>query len=186
MYIDTVNLPAQLKPLAGAFKTIRVESAQAVTQHADDGTWSGGTRRILSAVELASGRAVPITDTFSAPWSPDRRSREVALKPGFALMSGGHFCGKLASPTLYVHPQDLAPLLPAPAAPLSSDENVWLYCTCTLKAFARRDEAGRYGLTGAQIMDARQSLFAKGYLSANGAATTAGRNACPASLPSRW
>lgn len=180
MYIDTKDLPTQLRPLAGAAKTIIVEARATETQHATEGTWSGGTRELLAAVELETGRAVSITDTFSAPWDTGRQARTIALKPGFALLRTGHFCGKESRPQLIVHPSDLAPLLPAPEfEPLSKPEIIWLECVCSLKSFARRGEAMRYGLTEQQINEARQSLFNRGYLNAVGAATTKGRNARP-------
>jgi hypothetical protein len=187
MYIDTKDLPRQLQPLAGAFRAIQVEGRETSTMHADAGTWSGGTRKILSAVELETGRAVSITDTLSAPWNAGRTSREIALKPGFAILETGHLCGNPSQPRLFVHPQDLAPLLPAPeAAPLTEPERIWLYCVCCYISRARVEEAKRYRLTDAQINEARQSLFNRGYLSAAGAATTKGKNARPTDLPPCW
>ena len=187
MYVDTKNLPFQLQKLAGSFKAIQVEAVESVTKHADDGTWSGGSRTILCAVELATGRAVSITDTFNPPWSAQRTHGEIPLRSGFAILSTGYFRGKTAMPYLYVHASDIAPLLPVPDTnPLTADESIWLYCACALKSFARADEAKRHGLTDDRIAAARQSLTLRGHLSANGAATTQGRNARPDRLPSRW
>jgi len=164
MYIDTKDLPRQLQALAGAFRTVQVEGHETTTMHADAGTWSGGTRKILSAVELETGRAVSITDTFSAPWSADRASREITLKSGFGILETGHFCGKPSQPRLIVHPQDLAPLLPAPEADLTPDEQVWLHCVCSLISSYRRQEAQSHGMTEARILVARQGLFNRGML----------------------
>jgi hypothetical protein len=187
MYVDTKNLPLHLQALAGSFKSVQVDAVESVTKHADDCTWSGGSRTMLSAVELSTGRAVSIVDTFKPPWDRSRTHGEIPLRPGFAILSGGHFCGKPSMPHLYVHAADLAPLLPTPDVnPLTADENVWLYCVCGLKSFARADEAKSYGLTDERIAAARQSLTARGHLSANGAATTQGKNARPERLPNRW
>ena len=114
MYLDRKDLPPQLRSLGNRIKVVLTPT---VAMPADAGTWSGGTREVYSALELATGSVVSITDTFSAPWDARRQSREITLKPGYAILVTGSFCGKPAVPYLYCHPESAALALPPPPAP---------------------------------------------------------------------
>lgn len=167
MYLERKDLPPHLQHLHSTGK-IRVEVTDSVTIHADAGTWSGGTREIYTAVELATGRAVSITDTFSAPWSSERTSKQILLKPGYAIAKTGSWCGKSAGLTLFMMADNAAPLLPAPAQ-LTPDEQHVIDETCRLKS-------GYRVFTPAQ-QACKPGLIARGFLTKQGAVTVKGRNA---------
>lgn len=187
VYLEPSDLPAQLRHLHTKGH-IRVLVGESMSIPSDAGTWSGGTRQVFSAVELASGRTVSITDTFSAPWDGSRVDRHIALKPGFAIVETGSFCGKPAGLHLYIHPADAAPLLPAPPVALSAHGKVLLHFTCALKSSYRAEECARYGMGVAEMAAAREELQRAGYLDARGSVTVKGRNARPhtSDLPRRY
>lgn len=186
VYLEPSDLPPQLRHLHTKGH-IRVDPCATMTIPSDAGTWSGGTREVFSAVELQTGRTVSITDTFSAPWDGSRVSREIALRPGFAIVETGSFCGKPAGLHLYIHPADAAPLLPAPPVALSAHAKVLLHFTCSLKSSYRAEECARYGMGVAEMAAAREELQRVGYVDARGAVTVKGRNARPhtSDLPKR-
>lgn len=173
MYLEKSDLPQQLRHLVTPGH-IRVTLTETVSIPADAGTWSGGTRQLFSAVELATGRAVSITDTFSAPWDGGRTARTIALKPGYAVVEMGSFCGKPAGLHLYALPQDFAPLLPAPV-PLTREQWQVLDVICGLKSAYRADEYRRLGLSDVEHIKAY--LQGLGMLDSRGAVTVKGRNA---------
>lgn len=179
IYLDAAGLPTSLKHLKKAV----VYLVEEVTIPADAGTWSGGTRSIYEALELATGRTASITDTFSAPWSSDRNARTIKLKPGYAILETGTFCGKPATPTIYCLPSEVFAALPAPASDLSYADKAVLYATKTLKSAYRKDELKSLGLTEHQINEAKARMQGLGYLDSRGAITAQGRNAAPDSLP---
>lgn len=186
VYLEPSDLPAQIRHLHSKGH-IRVEPILQIAIPADAGTWSGGTRRVFSAVELATGRTVSITDTFSAPWDARRTCQTINLKPGYAIVETGSFCGKPAGLHLYIHPADAAPMLPAPPVALSDHGKVLLHFTCSLKSAYRADECARYGMGAAEIAAAKAELQRAGYVDARGAVTVKGRNARPrdSDLPKR-
>lgn len=178
IYADTKTLPPQLQRLFNG-KMVRIEVTEEVHIPADAGTWSGGTRSLYDAVELASGRSESITDHWSPPWFSCRKDKAIHLKAGYAIVHYRTFCGKSLSPRIYIHPDSAAPLLPAPGPTLSDDELQVLDVTCGYKSFARAEELIRRGLSLARIDLAKRSLKSMGYLNAMGAVTTKGRNARP-------
>lgn len=94
------------------------------------------------------------------------------LKPGeMILVTNTH--PKMAE--LYAHPDDMnKALLDEPdKSELSPEEIMQLVITKGLKAFARKEEAMRYGL---KFDDVKQSLIKKGYLMKNGAINKKGKN----------
>lgn len=175
VYLDKHDLPPCLQHLHREGRTQAVLT-ETMSIPADAGTWSGGTREVYEAVELASGRIVSITDTFSAPWDTSRRHREVALKPGYAILQTGSFCGKPGNVYLYVHPESAMLRLPAPAS-LSQVETKVLDVHCSLISSARAEELRRAGITAEQAETARLALVAQGYLKPRGGVTTKGKNA---------
>lgn len=177
VYLGKAELPAHLHHLLGSKQMLTVHLGESVTMPFDAGTWSGGTREIYSAVELASGRAVSITDTLSAPWDAGRRNRQIALKPGYAVAVTGSFCGKPATTSLYCLPCDVAPMLPAPAPALDFHCLVVLDACSGLISSARKDEYRRQGLSDAEVAAATATLVTMGYLKPRGGVTVAGMNA---------
>ena len=175
VYLDKHDLPPCMQHLHREGRTQAVLT-QTMSIPADAGTWSGGTRAIYEAVELATGRIVSITDTFSAPWDTSRRHREITLKPGFAILQSGTFCGKPGNVYLYVHPDSAMLRLPAPTE-LGPTLAKVLDVHSSLISSARADELRRAGITAEQAETARLALVAQGYLKPRGGVTTKGKNA---------
>jgi hypothetical protein len=162
-----------------------------VTVPAEAGLWSGGSRDTYRLVEMATGREIPASDNMSAPWNRGRVDRKIVLEPGYVVIEHTIFCGKDLGLTFYVHPDNAAKLLPAPAAPLDRVEKMVLSATCGLKSSymgkdryeMTRDNA-RWSKDGLEQFPSRAdwdraktSLIAKGLLNKAGAVTVAGRNA---------
>lgn len=175
MYLEKSDLPQQLRHLVPP-GLIRLEPCEQMTIPADAGIWSGGTRQLFSAIELSTGKAVSITDTFSAPWDAGRTSKSIKLKPGYAIVELGSFCGKSAGLKIYALPGDLAPLLPAPAE-LERVEWEVLDVICGLKSGYRAEEYARRKLPDVVVTQAKLSLQSRGMLDSRGAVTVKGRNA---------
>lgn len=74
--------------------------------------WDGGSRSSYVAVDLATCRSTgaPQYDPpqFGGPSTP-----HVELPLGVAIVKGGISCGKPATAVIYIHPDNLARLLPA-------------------------------------------------------------------------
>jgi len=71
--------------------------------------WDGGSRRVLSYISILTGKcesSIPTAGPFGGG-----EVRDVPMKEGFAILDCGTFCGKPATPHLYVHPDDLADIL---------------------------------------------------------------------------
>lgn len=175
VYLDKHDLPPCLQHLHREGRTVAV-LGETVTIPADAGTWSGGTQENYAALELATGRIVSITDTFSAPWDARRTTRTVALKPGYAILQTGTFCGKPGTVYLYVHPDSTMLRLPAPVE-LDAVQSKVLDVHSSLISSARADELRRAGITPEQAETARLALVAQGYLKPRGGVTTKGKNA---------
>ena len=79
--------------------------------------WSGGSRSVYSAVDLATGQIKTATHTSNPPpWANPYEGQQLEIPRGIAIVSHGTFCGKPATPIIYAHPDDMARLLPAPSA----------------------------------------------------------------------
>jgi hypothetical protein len=127
---------------------------------------------------------------MTAPWG-DRKDRKIDLKPGYLVICHTIFCGKDLGLTFFVHPDNAAKLLPAPAAELTRAEKLVLEASCSLKAsYMGRDryemmrENARYSADGiaqfptrAEWDQAKTDLIGKGLLNKAGAVTVAGKNA---------
>ena len=176
MLLDSRTVPSHL--LAGyRGKSVTVEVCDTVSIPADAGTWSGGSRELYTAVRLCDGERQSITDTFSPPWDASRRNQLVTLKPGFAILETGTFCGKDSGLRFYVHPNDAAPLLPAPSAAISDNAKRVLNVICAYISSARNDEYRYLKLSASDVETAKAELFAVGFIDKRGAATIAGKNA---------
>lgn len=188
IYLDPAMVPAQLR--AGyTGKKFKAIVTTEVTIPSDAGLWSGGTRDTYQFVLLSTGTAVAASDNMSSPWNPSRRDQQITLLPGTAIVEHSLFCGKDMGLTFYVHPDNAAKLLPAPAAALSDHESIVLNATCSYKSsYNGRDrydmakgysygESSEYFPTRAQWDHAKNELIVKGLLTKNGAVTPQGRNA---------
>jgi len=145
--------------------------------------WAGGSRDSYVAIDLATGRALPIpqngTPFDGGPIRPDG----VAVPPGYAIVKHSVFCGKDVGITFYVHPSAAARFLPAPVditddARLVLNYTAQLVISCGGETNIRFREAARdKGITRQQWDDAQQALKTRGMLNKAGAITNAGRNA---------
>jgi len=195
IYLDAAMIPAQLRGgyTGKKFKAVVVTQ---VTIPSDAGLWSGGTRNTFRFVQLATGDAIAASDNMSAPWDSSRKDQHITLKPGFAVVEHSLFCGKDMGLTFYVHPDNAAALLPAPAPELSEHESIVLSATCSFKSSYngqdrytmaktqaeypwRRDDSTPQFPTREQWQAAKDSLISKGLLNKAGAVTPKGRNARP-------
>lgn len=178
IYLERAQVPPHL---LGAYRgtSIRVYLCETLTIPATAGTWSDGTRAIYEALRLQDGARQSIVDTFSSPWDADRVNRIVTLKPGFAILETGSFCGKDAGLTFHMLPTDAAPLLPPPAPELTREERALLMVTHDLISSARDDELRRSGLpnrASPAMTAAKITLQSLGLLATNGSITPKGRN----------
>jgi len=189
IYLEPALVPAALR---GGYtgKKFKVVVHPEVSIPRDAGLWSGGTREHYSAIRLDTGVQVPLAGQQASPWAESRQTDTfVTLSPGIAVVKHSIFCGKDMGLTFYVHPDNAAKLLPAPAAPLNDHEQIVLNATCAYKSsYGGRDryemakgdnygEASIYFPTRVEWQQAKESLIGKGLLNKAGAVTPAGRNA---------
>lgn len=108
-----------------------------------------------------------------------KNGMNITLKHGEMIMIVNSY-PKLAE--LYVHPDDVKPLLDAPttSSDMSADEVFSLYITNSLKSNYRVDTAMNYGV---DFFSAVKLLKSKKMLSSNGAITTQGKNFLASYLP---
>lgn len=88
-----------------------ITPARSVTLH--DLNWAGGTRNQYRTCTL-DGRGIGGSERYAlmAPWENPAEGVDLALPQGFIVVMHGVFMGKETGVTLYVHPDDLARLLP--------------------------------------------------------------------------
>lgn len=171
----------------------RAESCTEVTIPMDAGLWSGGSRETYRHVRLSDGAMVDAVNHNEAPWG-NRKERTIKLEPGFCVVKHIIFCGKDLGLAFYVHPDDVAKILPAPSVDLTENEKTVLWATCSFKSsyggrdryeMARENKSPYWQKDAPKFMSrdewnaAKASLVASGHLSANGAITPKGRNAAP-------
>jgi hypothetical protein len=176
MYLEANQVPAYLK---GSYsgKSFQAEPAETVTIPSYAGLWDGGSRTTYSAIELATGRTVPVSDNMSAPWSEKRQDVTVPLKSGFAIVKHSIFCGKDMGLTFLVHPSDIVKLIPEQSKDdLSAKEIKALAIIRGIKSSYRADEYRRQGITEAEVLAIKEKLTGLGYLNKAGAITVSGRN----------
>ncbi len=175
IHLNLNDVPSQLRGsyTGRKFKAIVTDK---VTIPMDAGLWSDGSRDTFTIVRLADGRELPASDDFSAPTS-GRQERTVTLEPGIAVVCHAIFNGVDSGLTFYVHPDDAAKMLPAPAEELTDIERKVLNIIGGIKSSYRKQEAENEGISDADYETARQSLFQKGLIDKKGAITVAGKNA---------
>lgn len=176
IYLEPNQIPAHI---LGGYrgKQLRAELVESVTIEAHEGNWNGGSRNVFYALDLATGRRASVTDTFSAPWSPDRKAQTIALKSGFAIVKEITFQGRDLGLTFFMLPSDAAPLLPPPAEELTETELTVLAIIRGLKSGYRADEYRRKGISEAEVEAIKAGLIRREYLNKAGAITTKGKNA---------
>lgn len=77
--------------------------------------FSEGSRNFARAYDLATGRVAQPLAAAGTPWNAQAHAR-IEIPAGVAIVEHSIFCGKDAGVTIYVRPENLAPLLPAVAA----------------------------------------------------------------------
>ena len=78
--------------------------------------WDGGSRSEYTAVNLTTGRSAGAPQYAPPQFGGPRTAPEVDLPPDVSIVETGTFCGKTATATIYIHPQNMAKLLPHEAA----------------------------------------------------------------------
>jgi len=158
-------------------KAFKARACTSFTIPADAGLWSDGSRDLFSAVSLASGAVVTIPGQDGAPWNASRSEKTVDIRPGFCLIQHSISCGRDCGLTFYVHPDDIAKLVPHDSCELVECEKIVLYITCAYKSFARAEEARRMGIDAGELEAIKARLIKLELLAKNGAITVKGRNA---------
>lgn len=178
LYLEKNQVPASLRGSYSGSK-FRAEPCETVVIPSDAGLWDGGSRTVFTAIELNSGRVVALPGQQSAPWDANRIERKVELKPGFAIVAHRMFRGNDLGLTFYVHPLDVAALLPTDtSADLTETEKTVLAIIRSRKSAYRDDEYRRKGISVAEAEAIKARLIKDGYLNKAGAITVKGRNAC--------
>jgi hypothetical protein len=183
VYLDRGDVPEVFRRTFPGYRGRQfcVTSAESVTLDAN--YWSGGTKYTYRGVDLVTGAVLPPDcDEYGNPFiRPEVPT--VALEPNRAIVCHKVFCGKDMGLTIYVHPANLAKLLPKPAE-LTGHERTVLGYTARLKSsyagisnYRFHEAHERTGITLAEWDTAKQSLIGKGLLNKRGAITTQGRNA---------
>lgn len=117
IYAQVKNDPF-LKQIAQRFgyrkHRVRIVPIDAVTLH--DLNWSGGTRYSFTALDLETLATAGKDHSRLAPWDNPAEGKTVPLEPGVAVVCTGVFCGKTATMTIYIHPDNAAKLIPAQEA----------------------------------------------------------------------
>ena len=183
MHVETKTLPdilqRALASVGYARRDIAVEAREAVSL-ADGG--SAGRRAFALIVDLVAGQIVTLRGSWGGPnmFNPsntvDTDDKIRALQPGLAVIKGSE--GESTYASIYVHPENLRPLLPSGPTVDDRDGRI-LAAYRGLKSGPYRQEA----LRALQCTEADITrLCAAGLLkrSSNGATqiTTAGKNAC--------
>lgn len=147
----------------------------AVTIPATAGLWDGGSRDTFKAVQLSNGATVTMADADA--FDGRQRDRRVTIPAGIAVIRRSIFQGRDTGLTIYIRPEDAAPLLPAPSLALNADARAVLDAARSLKPAYRADECARQGIDAACYAELKNALIGGGYLNAAGAITTKGKNA---------
>lgn len=175
VYIEPNLVPPQLKGnySGKAFKACAVTE---YTVNGQDGVWDHGTRETHKLVRLSDGKEIPIIDSNLAPWDKARKDVKVTLESGFAIVRHSMFQGRDMGLTFYVHPDNIAAMLPKPVE-LTLPEKQLLYVTRSLKSSYRKEELQRNGFPMKDYESVLSALIQKGLLAKNKSITVAGRNA---------
>jgi hypothetical protein len=170
------------KIIQGTFPDYRGKKIQVVTGDFPtnlSSNWSGGSRNDYVFYNLANGKAkaVPESGTGFGKYPDTPKTDTTSMPDSVVLVKHTIFSGKDLGITIYAKPGAVAPLLPAPTdETLTKEEIFTMVLIRSLKSFARREEASRYGVSAKQYEDAVKSLQTKGYVSKVGGLSTDGKN----------
>ena len=185
-YLNARLVPSHLK--AGySGKQFQAQACEDFTIPAGAGLWSGGSRNTFTVIRLTDGKTISPVNHNAAPWDKSRKSITIKLKPGIAIIEHSIVCGKDLGLRFYVHPNDIAPMLPPPVL-LTNHERTVLEATKCYKASYNGQD--RYQMarphntenrkaypTREQWAAAKQTLIARKLLNKAGAITVTGKNA---------
>lgn len=178
LHLERNQVPAFLRSGYNG-NQFRAKATEQVSIPIDAGLWSGGSRSMFHAVELATGRQVPLPDQGLAPWDKERKERVIPLRPGFAIVQSIMFQGKDLGLTFHIHPADIAKMITQDDKPeLDPKALKFLAIVRGVKSSYRADEYRRQGFTQAEIDAFKDKFISMGYLDKRGAITIPGKNAC--------
>jgi hypothetical protein len=143
--------------------------------------WAEGYRSYFVALDLATMRTSP-----PAQSAFDRTIAGldcVTVPMGAAIVEHVIFCGRDSGITIHVHPDSLAPLLPATPTAIDPDVRTVLRYTRSYKNTYNGQTGVRFryaaretGITADRWQSATATAMQLGYLTKAGAITDAGRN----------
>lgn len=180
-YVQVGNLPECLQaPLRGIYGKTKDIELRPTTQWSPQMAADKGCRAVVSLVNLTTGEVQSHQGSWGGanPWNQDNAidldGRLRPLPPGFAVIKASTGYRKYAY--IELHPDNVAPLLPAAKGELSEKDRKILACYKSLKSGYRREYLDRLGATDTDL----DRLVEGGYLkrNKNGATriTTEGRN----------
>lgn len=79
--------------------------------------WDGGSRSEYYAVQLATMQKLAAPHYDPPQFGGPTKSPQVEIPKGVIIVESGIFCGKPATPVIYVRPDDLALFLPSHVNP---------------------------------------------------------------------
>lgn len=184
IYLKPSEVPQVFRNASSGYtgRDYRVEATTKV--HIYGCAWDEGNRNQYQAVRLLDGSTAPTAHEYGNPFDGSPISADFPLTPDVAVVC--RHWGRVDYCTIYVHPDCLQKLLPAPDT-LSEDEKIVLYYTRSRKStYAgiknyRLSEAKREkGITADRWESAKAACISRKLLNAAGAITTDGKNALTA------
>lgn len=116
MLINLKNAPEIKALILAADPTYRKRTANlyAETEVSLYGTyWSGGSRNSYAGVCLSTRKVGAAVQYDPAGFGGPAETPRVSMVQGAAVVRTGFFCGAVSTATVYLHPTNLAQLLPA-------------------------------------------------------------------------
>jgi hypothetical protein len=68
--------------------------------------WDSGSRDSYYLVNLVTRGVVPLEHQSPMQFGGPRQGPQQLLEPGYAVIQAGVFCGKPATPVVYLHPEE--------------------------------------------------------------------------------
>jgi len=177
-YLEKHDVPAMLR---SGYNGQKFQLVIGETMQPNGMQWSGGSRNTYLAINLSTGQQRPIADP--RPY-PDNQSGvpTITIPSGWVIRGHVMFQGKDLGLRFYVHPDNVAALLPAQnAESLTHAQMVVLAATGRYKASyggrkPRIEAAAEHGVDLETFEAAKASLIETGHLRKNGSITPKGRN----------
>lgn len=150
-------------------------------------SWDGGSRDSYHVVRLSDGSRLPLPHFAPPQFGGPREDPVVTLEDDICVVRHSIFRGKDMGLTIFVHPRNLAPVLPSAGGGLTEDERAVLCGTKRFKSsYGGKDRRQMHNeelyackhvrLTQDAWDAAKERLIAKGLLDKRGAITVEGRN----------